>query len=200
MNCQQCEQPITPRFDRGHAHCKSCNVYRFPYALAASTEPIVASGKSLPFECPRCFTGLEVGKLHGQTEVCFCNGCRGFVIDNDSLRGLVHELRANYEGQDGQPTPMDPSELDQQTTCPTCLHVMEAHPYHGPGNVVINSCRSCEITWMDHGELSVIERAPGQRPESGTSWNAPAPFEPPKDPVAQALSLDTLIQGLGGAL
>ncbi|GEM_PF-2293393 len=38
-----------------------------------------------------------------------------------------------------------------------------AHPYYGPGNVVIDSCAECGYIWLDHGELSSVERSAGVR-------------------------------------
>jgi hypothetical protein len=35
------------------------------------------------------------------------------------------------------------------------------HPYYGPGNVVLDSCESCELVWLDFGELKQIVDAPG---------------------------------------
>ena len=40
---------------------------------------------------------------------------------------------------------------------------MEAHSYCGPGNVVIDSCESCSLNWLDHGELARIAQAPDDR-------------------------------------
>ncbi len=39
---------------------------------------------------------------------------------------------------------------------------MDTHPYYGPGNVVIDSCESCQAVWLDFGELRQIVNAPGQ--------------------------------------
>jgi Zn-finger nucleic acid-binding protein len=38
---------------------------------------------------------------------------------------------------------------------------MDVHPYYGPGNVVIDTCGKCGLVWLDHGEMAVIENAPG---------------------------------------
>jgi hypothetical protein len=39
---------------------------------------------------------------------------------------------------------------------------MATHPYYGPGNVVIDSCESCDLLWLDFGELKQIVDAPGK--------------------------------------
>jgi Zn-finger nucleic acid-binding protein len=38
---------------------------------------------------------------------------------------------------------------------------MEVHPYYGPGNVVMDSCTTCDLVWLDVGELKQISEAPG---------------------------------------
>ena len=30
---------------------------------------------------------------------------------------------------------------------------MSTHPYYGPGNVIIDSCETCNLVWLDFGEL-----------------------------------------------
>jgi Zn-finger nucleic acid-binding protein len=37
---------------------------------------------------------------------------------------------------------------------------MDTHYYAGPGNIVIDDCPSCELNWLDAGELMTIVRAP----------------------------------------
>ncbi len=33
---------------------------------------------------------------------------------------------------------------------------MDAHPYYGGGNVVIDTCATCQLVWLDFGELRKI--------------------------------------------
>jgi hypothetical protein len=40
--------------------------------------------------------------------------------------------------------------------------MMDVHPYFGPGNVIIDTCGTCDLVWLDFGELKQIEDAPGQ--------------------------------------
>jgi Zn-finger nucleic acid-binding protein len=39
---------------------------------------------------------------------------------------------------------------------------MDTHPYCGPGNVIIDTCESCSVNWLDYGELQRVIRAPDQ--------------------------------------
>jgi len=84
------------------------------------------------------------------------------LVDED-FAGLVQNRRANYSGSGVQPAPLEPVELQRHIDCPRCRTVMEVHPYYGPGNTVIDSCRTCGLIWLDQGEMSRMERAPGRR-------------------------------------
>ena len=128
-----------------------------------SLEPVSFTSKTVPFWCPICFEQeLEVGQLNG-TQVCACEQCRGFLIDSQSFASLVRNGRRGFQGADDQPKPMNVEELASTIACPTCQQTMYTHPYHGPGNVVINSCNTCQLNWLDAGELAKIIRAPGFR-------------------------------------
>ena len=85
-------------------------------------------------------------------------------MPSQSLGELINELRSSYQGADDRPQPIDPRELDVFHNCPACWESMESHPYYGPGNVVLDTCSTCKLAWLDHGELAKIVRAPGLRP------------------------------------
>ena len=63
---------------------------------------------------------------------------------------------------------IDPSAYSRHLRCPACEGYMEAHPYYGPGNVVIDSCADCSYVWLDHGELARVERSAGGREPAST--------------------------------
>ena len=124
---------------------------------------ISLSGKELDFFCPVCFDQkLQVAELEG-SQACACSACQGFLIDSISLGTLISVLRAQYQGADDKPIMLNSMELEKKFDCPACFQPMYTHPYHGPGNVVINSCSTCQLNWLDAGEFSKIIRAPGRR-------------------------------------
>ena len=162
MECNSCSNGMTQVYGQLHFYCQSCDSFEFtPESLAI--EPIESLEKKTPFACPRCQHELGVGLLAEHTQICFCERCRGFVIDSRSLGSLVKHLRDHYKGPDDKPTPIDPSEMDRREHCPACKEMMDAHPYYGPGSVVIDTCMHCQLVWLDHGELGRIIRAPGVR-------------------------------------
>ncbi|MEO1526533.1 MAG: hypothetical protein AAFX06_13940 [Planctomycetota bacterium] len=165
MNCDQCPGVLVEIPHRDYFQCSGCETYRFSRPLDDPEEPIRPSGENVGVGCPKCQTDLQFAELHGQWRVCFCENCRGFVIDTRCLGTLVRELRADFQGEDAAPVPLDPRELDERRLCPACHKHMDTHPYHGPGTAVINSCHGCGVTWMDHREVASIIAAPGLRHE-----------------------------------
>jgi Zn-finger nucleic acid-binding protein len=124
------------------------------------------------WHCPKCESPLKAGTLD---ELCvvYCDQCQGILIGCHSFAQVIRSRRARFAGPESTPKPLDANELERQLHCPRCGQSMEVHPYYGPGNVVIDSCASCQVVWLDYGEVGAIERAPGLR-------QAPQPFEPPK--------------------
>ena len=112
--------------------------------------------------CPNCNITLRGGKLD-EFPVAFCPGCHGVLIDHQGIANVIAIRRSEYQGVDRTPNPFDPSALEIQRNCPNCGQRMEVYPYGGPGNVVLDSCRSCHLLWLDHGEISTIVQAPGLR-------------------------------------
>lgn len=171
MNCQTCNQSMLPVHGQTHHHCAACNGFQFNNEMKDSEIPISPQGTQTEFQCPKCVLPLEVGILDSGSQVCFCSNCRGFVTPTQSLGMIINSLRAQYQGPDDRPFPIDPNELDRFDNCPACLEKMDSHPYYGPGNVVLNTCNACHLAWLDHGELAKIIRAPGPRPNQAPTGN-----------------------------
>ncbi len=171
MNCETCSATMVPVYGQSHCHCQTCNVFHFPTDLEAAEDGLQPTGNMTKFQCCKCSQPLELGKLRGMLDVCFCQSCRGYVIDSESLGEVIQQLRGSYEGEDDKPQPINPDDLDAGHPCPACLEPMDAHPYYGPGNVVIDTCRNCKLGWLDHGELATIVRAPGVRPDRPKTGN-----------------------------
>ena len=163
MNCESCSGTMTQVYGQSHHHCQPCNVFSFPTPIDQSIEAITPTGNETEFSCPQCAINLEVGTIHGIMQVCFCKNCRGYVVDNSTFGVLANEMRGAYQGPDDQPQPIDPKQLDIPTNCPACMEKMDAHPYYGPGSIVLDTCMHCKLAWLDHGELGRIIRAPGLR-------------------------------------
>ena len=88
---------------------------------------------------------------------------------------IANLRREKYHGADIPPQMLDRRELGRQLPCPECFAKMECFPYCGPGNVVMDACNRCDWVWLDAGEITKIEQAPGQRetlaPVPHSDWN-----------------------------
>ena len=163
MICPDCSTTLNRLPENDLPFCANCNVVELPSQTDSHKEQVTAAGQATDFLCPTCpDQNLAVGDLFG-TQVCFCEQCKGFVIDRMSLGELVDELRASYDGPDDAPLKINPTELHQVCNCPACFETMETFNYYGPGNVILDTCDACKLTWFNHGELGMIIRAPGRR-------------------------------------
>ena len=110
----------------------------------------------------------------------------------ESFAEVVSSRRGQYTGADQVPVPIDSQQFERQLACPRCSGRMESHPYHGPGNVAIDTCSKCHLIWLDHGELASIERAPGLRRPRTASYDPPSPTACEQEPEEKSIDLFSL--------
>lgn len=163
MNCLNCAAPLELVANGSHFFCPYCESRHFPTALEDSDDGIVATGKPGQHECPCCddFQALHIGLLE-KVRVEYCPRCRGTLMPSESFPIILGRRRRRNAYRDPAPTPLDPTELQRRLPCPECRRNMDVHPFHGPGNAVIDSCHRCRLIWLDHGEFAVLETAPGR--------------------------------------
>ncbi len=124
--------------------------------------------------CPCCSDSLSRGMADSHP-LRYCSRCCGILIDNRTFAELLRNRRAARSGAEpAEPRPIDPVQYERRIRCPGCRAFMETHPYYGPGNVVIDSCATCAMVWLDHGELATLETA-GERAVSFRSAEVPSP-------------------------
>lgn len=159
MNCTNCGAAMKLVEGRGHFVCEYCKTMHV--TDSAGGDAVTVLGELSDQQCPVCHVNLISG-VAGGFEVLYCHQCRGLLTTNGKFRDIVQTLRKSDATRDETPPPFDPSEYERQLDCPICHQPMEAHPYYGPGNVVIDTCGHCFVVWLDHGELGVLQRAPGK--------------------------------------
>jgi hypothetical protein len=86
------------------------------------------------------------------------------------LPPLNEALRTNLEKPPAVQQPPDPGDLKRAIQCPRCHRRMDTHFYAGPGNVIIDSCASCLLIWLDRGELMRIVNAPDEGDTAASDW------------------------------
>ncbi len=164
MNCENCGATMRLVDKREFFICDFCGGFHFPICLNTIDDSVKILGDESNHDCPVCpdCITLIAGSVHGH-RVHYCKKCRGVLTFNEGFLEIVKTIRAHHEGPDDKPSPLDPREYERTIRCPMCDQIMEAHPYYGPGNVIIDTCNHCRAVWLDHGELRVIQKAPGRR-------------------------------------
>lgn len=161
MNCRNCGAPMEFRPQRKHFFCRYCTTFAFPNQDANRADGIILHGETVDLPCPSCQTPLQSASVEG-AEARYCDQCRGVLLRNEDFGLVVKRRRAESKRPASEPLPIDPRELDRNLRCPCCQRPMDTHPYYGPGNVVVDTCATCAVIWLDHGELTMIETAPGR--------------------------------------
>src|SRR5262245_34558099 len=174
MNCLGCGAAMQAVSNRKYFHCVHCGQYHFP---AETDEGVIALGEASVKPCPVCKKRLEKASLEGE-EIRYCTHCRGFLARIDSFGRIVNKRRAQHGAHEQILEPFDPAELHRVILCPACDRKMEAHPYFGGGNAVVDTCGHCGWIWLDAGELAIIERY--------------IPHIPNREPVAPDLTEESL--------
>ena len=141
--------------DADHFQCEYCKSIFFP---AKDDEGVSVLTVATNEECPVCAIPLMNAAL-AKIRIRYCTRCHGMLIPMGVFIALVEELRAGGQGTLIAPTP-DAHDLQRKINCPHCRQRMDTHFYNGPGNVIIDDCDTCELNWLDHGELMRIVRAP----------------------------------------
>jgi Zn-finger nucleic acid-binding protein len=137
----------------------------FGCAHCGTEEPIPAAlsafelGEGAGADCPACHAALLGASVAGwPTSVC--PSCFGVLAGMASFVAVVEAVRL----LDGPPVDALPPRRqrpgDRVLLCPRCHDPMLSHQYGGAGNVVIDSCESCQVNWLDGGELRRIALAP----------------------------------------
>jgi Zn-finger nucleic acid-binding protein len=159
MDCVNCGAPLVVQGDGDWFRCEYCGSVRFP---AESADGVRILGLAEPgADCTVCYQPLSRASIDGCAGL-YCGQCGGVLLDQSLFRQIVARHRARARGPADAPKPMDRDQLRRQIHCPQCGRVMDAHPYFGPGNIVIDRCSRCNRVWLDHGELRTIINAPGR--------------------------------------
>jgi Zn-finger nucleic acid-binding protein len=105
--------------------------------------------------------------LDDRHPIDFCAKCRGALLPRDTFARVTIARRAWATSPPAEPVPLDRQALHRELACPKCGGRFETYPHSGPGNVVIDNCRTCDAIWLDFGEIRQIVDAPGRDRGSG---------------------------------
>ncbi len=162
MNCPNCGAPMRLVAKRNYFVCDFCTTFKFPEKKKTGSDRVQTIGVKSETLCPICEMDLTEALIE-RYPVLHCEKCRGVLATNDEFLKIVRKIRSESKDVQRDHVAINPTELKRQVGCPRCSKTMDVHPYYGPGAVVIDTCPRCQVIWLDHGEISVIETAPGHR-------------------------------------
>ncbi len=161
MNCRNCAAPMELFDRRRYYFCRHCGTFEFlERGEVDGIRVLERQADALP--CPLCRAHLAKALLDDRHVVQHCEQCRGVLLERTAFTGAVMGRRARATGPGAPVVELDRRELERRVACPSCRKMMEVHPYYGPGNVIIDTCATCDLVWLDFGELKQITDAPGQ--------------------------------------
>jgi Zn-finger nucleic acid-binding protein len=158
MTCENCGAPMRLSLDQGLMICGYCGSQAVPPTDEDGVIVLEPTSKN----CPVCETPLANASIAGH-ELRYCTRCHGMLFDMEKFLSLLEVLREHRYWSRSSQSPRD-FDGGKALQCPLCGHEMDQHPYGGGGNVEVDSCESCDVLWLDHGELSRIVAAPDRDP------------------------------------
>ena len=160
MNCGNCGAAMELHESRGYFFCTHCGSFHFPQPPDDEGLRVIGQEADPPL-CPACRGPLAAARLDDHP-VHVCQACRGVLTPRSVFADVVRVRRAWASGPPVARRPRDEREGAREAICPVCARQMATHPYLGPGGVVIDTCDTCDVVWLDAGELRRIVDAPGR--------------------------------------
>jgi len=108
-------------------------------------------------DCPGCRTTLENIEYEG-VPVRRCGQCRGMLVTRSGVQRVrtqqnrpTEQLFVEYRQEDREDT-------QEKIRCPRCRNRMRKQLVrHVAEQFTIDSCRECQLSWFDGGELARIQ-------------------------------------------
>ena len=111
--------------------------------------------------CPN-LSAVARGRCDGRRyRLDACAQCHGLLMEREVFAAAVTGKRQAATTPAVLPKKVSARQLDRRVTCPSCAATMITDWYYGPGHVVIDRCATCDLVWLDGGELQTIVEAPG---------------------------------------
>lgn len=112
-------------------------------------------------DCPVCKQALLRAVLDDREAIEVCERCKGILMPREAFAETLTARRRAAQTPSVTPSPADPHDLQRRIACPDCGAPMVTDWYYGPGNIVIDTCETCDVVWLDAGELRRVVDAPG---------------------------------------
>src|SRR3954463_8759589 len=157
MNCPNCAAPMALHATRPCWQCAHCGTMICPEPVADGLRVTDERGH----ECPVCHVALVRAALDDREMIEICDRCKGILLARHAFAVTVIGRRKSADTPSVTPRPVNRAELDRRIRCPQCAGNMIADWYYGGGNIVIDTCATCDLVWLDAGELRRAIDAPG---------------------------------------
>ena len=162
MNCENCAGPLELGDHKTVLTCEYCGSTQRLIVSSDDGDRVIPMDQPTGLNCPRCEQELVKAAIDGRN-ASYCGQCLGILVEAPIFAEISWTRRIKYRGPDRSPSPIDPQVFTHVANCPSCQQPMEVHPHYGAGRAVIDSCNGCHLVWLDHDELTNIERTPGRR-------------------------------------
>jgi Zn-finger nucleic acid-binding protein len=99
--------------------------------------------------------------LDDRAAIEMCERCKGILLPRLAFAVTLTAKRRAATTPSQTPAPADRAELQRRVACPQCRAPMITDWYYAPGNIVIDTCETCDLVWLDAGEFGRAIDAPG---------------------------------------
>jgi Zn-finger nucleic acid-binding protein len=160
MNCPHCGAPMNLFRERDYYYCEHCQSYHFP---SMDNQGLRVLGKNPEgIHCQHCQVVLDLITYDDFFQGYQCSKCHGLLFNRTTFREAIDFHRSRAKTPPEPFSQYNPNELNRKTYCPACQKEMDTFQYNGPGNIVIDTCHTCDLIWLDYGELQKVVNAPGR--------------------------------------
>ncbi len=194
MICTGCGAPIAPSLQPSSSQCQYCGKAYVPeHTKNAGASHQTAAG------CPVCQVGLEPITFDEQYHGHICPNCHGLLFNQKTFKRSIKTLKVHDQNFE---VPLGTPNVDRQVHCPVCKKAMHAHPHKGSRNILVDTCQTCKLIWLDEGEFDQAIAAESGKTSSKPRDNAhPAKqkkkySEPKRAPKRVGLPQKELKKGL----
>jgi Zn-finger nucleic acid-binding protein len=142
-------------------HCDHCGTTVRLESGSGEGLRLLGARRDRALACPVCRQSLEAAVMDDEYRLEACAQCLGLLMEREVFAAAVTGKRRTATTPAVLPKKVSPRQLDRRVACPSCAATMITDWYYGPGHVVIDRCETCDLVWLDGGELQTIVEAPG---------------------------------------
>lgn len=109
-------------------------------------------------KCPVC--GSELKRILYEGFAVFrCMSCHGYLMAKRRLDNIKRSDKRPVELLKQEVTEQSGSDTAEEIRCPRCRRKMKKKFIVAPASLHVDTCRDCEMLWLDGGELARLQLA-----------------------------------------